>query len=326
MNSPLNRLLILPFLSVFLLISCTGSNEEGLQFRDRGRDVPEFSADSAYRYIEDQLEKGPRVPGSTGHANTLQYLNDFFEGRAGVDYVFQQKFRQVVYGDTLDLTNLIAAFNPQSADRILLCAHWDTRPRGEKDPDTPDSPIPGADDGASGVAILMELGRQFEKQTPPIGVDIVLFDGEDYGNEGDLQHYFLGSRYWAENPPVPGYAPRFGILLDMVGAGNAVFPKEGYSMTYAPNLVNEIWSIGADKGHGDLFVDIKAPPISDDHAIINRETDIPMIDIIHLRAEKEGNEIFAPHWHTQSDDIRIIDKNTLKGVGSVLMELIYNRL
>lgn len=322
----MNRISVSLLLGVLVFSACTGNEKQGLQFRDRGREVPAFSADSAYQYIQDQLGMGNRVPGSDGHTKTLRYLNTFFKEKAGSSFVFNQRFEQKVYGDTLRLTNLVAAFNPQSADRILLCAHWDTRPRAEKDPAHPDSAIAGADDGASGVAVLMELARQFQKKSPPVGVDIVLFDGEDYGKEGDLDHYFLGSRYWAANPPVPGYSPRFGILLDMVGAEGAVFPKEGYSMTYAPNLVNEIWAIGADMGHGDLFADIKAPPISDDHAIINRETDIPMIDIIHLRADREGNEIFAPHWHTLNDDISVIDKGTLEGVGSVLMELIYNRL
>ncbi|MFN1833774.1 M28 family peptidase [Balneola sp. MJW-20] len=313
-------------LAILLLVSCTENHSSRLKFSNKGREVPAFSSDSAYQHISDILNIGDRVPGTPSHTMTKEHLLNYMQSKAGNRAVYAQNFTKIVYGDTLRLTNIIAAFNPLAKDRILLCAHWDSRPRSEEDPEYPEKPLPGADDGGSGVAVLMELARQFSVNNPPIGVDIVLFDGEDYGMPDDLDNYFLGSRYWAANPPVPGYSPRFGILLDMVGAENAVFPKEGYSMAYAPNLVNEVWEIGALQGKDDLFIDETAPSISDDHTIINMETNIPMIDIINLSGNNEEGSIFPVHWHTQKDDIEIIDKEVLEAVGNVLMELIYNRL
>jgi len=230
-------------LVALLLLSCSTSNQkERLQFSEKGRSVPEFNADSALGFIDDQLAFGPRYPGSTGHEQAKAYLREKLENLAGEQNVFTQHFTHIGYEkDTLQLGNIIAAFNTRAADRIMLCAHWDTRPRADKDPEHPEQPILGADDGASGVAVLLELARLFKSNNPPIGVDIILFDGEDYGKEGDNRQYFLGSRYWARNQPVKNYRPRFGILLDMVGGEGAKFPKEAYSYRVAPALVDEIW-------------------------------------------------------------------------------------
>ncbi|MGK7371441.1 MAG: M28 family peptidase, partial [Candidatus Halalkalibacterium sp. M3_1C_030] len=227
--------------------------------------------------------------------------------------------------DSLKLTNIIAAFNTQSSDRIMLCAHWDTRPRADEDTSDTEKPILGADDGASGVGVLLEVARLLGNNLPEIGVDIVLFDGEDYGRKGSLEKYFLGSRYWANNPPVKNYSPRFGILLDMVGGVEARFPKEKYSMRYAPALVNEIWSIAEEKNYYSYFINEPGSAISDDHVVINRILNIPTIDIIRHRPDTE-EVTFAPYWHTARDDMDIISKETLKAVGDVLAELIYNRI
>lgn len=310
---------------LFLILnSCT--SEPGLQFQEQGREVPEFSSDQAYQYIEKQLEFGPRVPNSEAHREAVHYFRNHFLETAGQEAVFVQAFESQVYGDSLQLYNILASFGTDKKDRILLAAHWDSRPRAEEDPVNPESPMPGADDGGSGVAVLMELANIFSESEPPIGVDIILFDGEDYGEPSDLQNYFLGSRYWGNNPPVPGYNPRFGILLDMVGGQNAQFPKEGYSMDYAPNLVNEIWAIGQGFGHDDLFLDEIGSRISDDHYIVERLTGIPMINIIHHRVSPTGEVEFPPYWHTQNDDIDIIDQEVLQAVGDILLELIYNRI
>lgn len=309
-----------------LLFSCEETEKETLQFVDQGNEVPQFNADSAYHYIKEQLAFGPRNPNSEGHQQAKQYYLETFRQYAGSQSVFLQEFTEKGYdGDTLNLTNVIAAFNPQKAERIMLCAHWDTRPRADKAEANQDQPILGADDGASGVGVLIELARLFEKHPPPIGVDIVLFDGEDYGKEGDTSKYFLGSRYWSNNPPVKGYSPRFGILLDMVGAKGAQFPKEGYSMQYAPELVNEIWAIADEKGYEELFISERGDKISDDHIVINRITGIPTIDIIHYKNNSSDSQ-FAPYWHTHDDDLSIISKETLQGVGETVTELIYNRL
>ncbi len=310
----------------FLLASCSGDGEDRLNFKDRGRDVPFFNADSAYHFLSQQVSFGPRNPNSEGHRQTRTYLIDKLSGYAGPRSVYAQHFNHRGYdGDTLRLSNIIAAFNVNSSDRIMLCAHWDTRPRADEDPADPDNPIPGADDGASGVAVLLELARLMSEQLPAIGVDIVLFDGEDYGKTGNLEQYFLGSRYWANNPPVKNYRPRFSILLDMVGGENPRFPKEQYSMQFAPALVNEVWSIAAEKGYGSVFVNEVGAAISDDHVVINRILNIPAIDIIRHSPE-DGRAGFAPYWHTHKDNLDIIDKRTLQAVGDVLAELIYNRI
>ncbi|HLR25783.1 MAG TPA: M28 family peptidase, partial [Fodinibius sp.] len=281
--------------------------------------------DSAYGFVEKQLSFGPRNPGSEGHQETEEYLVKALRSYAGSSLVFRQFFSVKGYnGDSLELTNIVASFNPEHTERIMLSAHWDTRPRADQDTVRQDEPIMGADDGASGVAVLLELARLFHNYLPPVGVDIVLFDGEDYGREGDTARYFLGSRYWSEHPPVKGYAPRFGILLDMVGGQGAQFPKEQYSLQYAPALVNEIWAIAQEQS-ADPFIDQEGNAISDDHVVINRITGIPTIDIVRQNTGS-GESSFAPYWHTHSDNLEIIDKSTLEMVGNVLTELIYNRL
>lgn len=312
--------------SILLFTSCTADEKSGLQFTEQGRAVPEFSSENAYLYIVEQVNLGPRVPNSDAHREAIQLYNRHFREFAGNNSVYVQSFQTEVYGDTLNLYNLIASFGTEYSDRILLAAHWDSRPRAEEDLTNPNSPILGADDGASGVAVLMEFAKIFSENELPLGVDIILFDGEDYGIPSDLDNYFLGSRHWGSNPPVPNYNPRFGILLDMVGGENAVFPKEGYSMQFAPNLVNEIWSIAAEFNYDHIFIDERGGMISDDHIIVERLTGIPMINIIHHRLDGSGNVNFPPYWHTQNDNLDIIDKNVIQSVGEVLLELIYNRI
>lgn len=317
------KILVVLF-SVFMFVSC--NNDAGLQFSERGKTVPEFSSDTAYSFIKTQVDFGPRVPNTYGHVKTREFLETKLKKYAGKGSVFSQEFSEEGYGEVLEMANIIAAFNTTSTDRIMLSAHWDTRPRADEDTARTSEYIAGADDGGSGVGVLLELARIFSENPPPIGIDIVLFDGEDYGTQGDLKKYFLGSRYWSKNPPVPGYNPRFGILLDMVGAERAVFPKESYSMSYAPNLVDELWRIAAQKGYSEVFLNEKGAGVLDDHYIIYGNTKIPTIDIINHSVGPDGNIKFAPHWHTHQDDLPIIDKNTLQAIGDVLLELIYNRI
>lgn len=306
---------------------CKSNNENELQFSDQNNPVPSFNVDSAYAYVQDQVALGPRNPGSEGHQKTKEYLVEKLKQFAGERYVFTQNFTHRSYqGDTLKMSNIIAAFNPRSSDRIMLCAHWDTRPRADRDKTNPDSPIIGADDGASGVAVLLEMARIFHENQPPIGVDIVLFDGEDYGKEGDTSQYFLGSRFWSNYPPVKNYNPRFAILLDMVGGKNAQFLKEGYSQQFAPGLMRELWAIADQKGHGSIFIDGEGAYISDDHVVINRVRNIPAVDIIHHYVGQKGQVEFPPYWHTRNDDLDIIRKEPINAVGEVLTELIYNRI
>lgn len=322
----MNKLQSLFLICLILLIGCNSQEPSRLNFEDQGQTVPDFNSDSAYSFVEKQVNFGPRNPNTASHRQTKAFLMDKLRSYAGQRSVFTQEFTEKGYdGETLELSNIIAAFNTQSSDRIMICAHWDTRPRADKDSVRQDQPILGADDGASGVGVILELARLMSERLPNIGVDLVLFDGEDYGKEGSLDKYFLGSRYWANNPPVPGYKPRFGILLDMVGGEGARFPKEQYSMQYAPALVNELWTIADNKGYGDYFVDQKGIAISDDHVVINRILNIPTIDIIRHNPDAENLQ-FAPYWHTHRDNMDIISKETLQAVGDVMVELIYNRI
>ncbi|MDR9416338.1 MAG: M28 family peptidase [Gracilimonas sp.] len=311
---------------IFIASSCSSDDKTGLKFTEKGREVPAFNADSAYKYVEKQVSFGPRVPNSNAHQKALDWFDKKFRDYAGPNSVFIQRFEAEGYNETLQLGNIIAAFNLTAPDRIMLSAHWDSRPRADEDTVRKNEGILGADDGGSGVGVLLELARIFRDNPPPIGVDIVLFDGEDYGRSGSLERYFLGSRYWSQNPPVPGYSPRFGILLDMVGYENAQFPKEKYSMSYAPNLVEEVWSIAEQKGYSDLFLDQEGAAVADDHMIVNEQARIPIINIINHQRKPNGSAEFGPYWHTHNDDMDIISKETLGAVGEVLLELIYNRL
>jgi len=316
----LGRLNVL-FLMGWMLIGCEPDPKPASRFEfiDRGTDLPAFSADSAYAYVKAQVDFGPRNPGSEGHALALQYMTDEL-GRHSGGQVYVQRFEAAGYDETLSLANVIASFNPTAQTRVMLCAHWDSRPRADRDADAADTstPILGANDGASGVGVLLELARIFAENPPPIGVDIVFFDGEDYGVESDLSRYFLGSRHWSANPPVPGYMPRFAVLLDMVGGKNPRFPKEGFSMTYAAPVVNEVWGIAKDMGHASMFLDETSQPVADDHMILNQEYGLPTINIIHYP--------FPDYWHTSDDDMDNISTETLQAVGDVLLELIYNRI
>jgi len=313
-------------LSVLTLIVSCGEEGAGLTFEEQGREVPDFNSSNAYAFIEEQVNFGPRVPGIEAHLQTKEYLKEQLSGVAGSRNVFVQEFEQEVYGDSLTMYNLLASFGTHYRDRIILAAHWDTRPRAEEDPDDPNSPILGADDGGSGVGVLLELARVLSEHEPPLGVDIIFFDGEDYGEVSDLDNYFLGARHWGANPPVQGYSPRFGILLDIVGGQNAVFPKEAYSMRYAPNLVNEVWSIAGSIGHDKMFLDSRGGYVADDHVVVQQTTGIPMINIIHHTVGEDGSVQFPAWWHTQNDNMDIIDSETLQAVGDILLELIYNRI
>lgn len=312
-----------------IISACSENTQTSILTASQGNKVPLFQTDSAYYFIQKQLEFGPRYPNSDGHRAALEWKLNKLQSFAGINGVYAQEFNLEGYeGDTLFLTNVIASFNPKATDRILLCAHWDTRPRSDADKDSSKIQLPllGADDGASGVAVLLELARLFSINPPPIGVDIVLFDGEDYGREGDLSMYFLGSRYWAQNPVVPGYKPRFGILLDMVGGKGANFPKEVNSVNVAPILVDEIWMLSSEMGYDSLFKNELGLPIQDDHVILNQYTSFKTINIIHHRRPFGGQTGFAEYWHTTNDNLDIIDPLVLDAVGKLLTELIYNRL
>jgi Zn-dependent M28 family amino/carboxypeptidase len=242
-----------------------------------------------------------------------------------------QEFKARVYDNRIfEGKNIIASFRPEFQKRIFLSAHWDSRPFADHDPDPAkhNTPIDGANDGASGTGVLLEIARQLSLQQPKIGVDIVLFDLEDYGPPQDNQTnqttetWGLGSQYWSKNPHTYGYSANYGILLDMVGAADAVFPKEGFSMYYAPDVVEKIWGAARSIGYKDYFLDEDGGYITDDHYFVNTLAQIPTIDIIHLN-KNSVNGSFYDHWHTLGDKLDQIDPSTLKIVGQTVLTVIY---
>ena len=291
--------------------------------------APDFNADSAYIYIENQVKFGSRVPNTEAHEKCGDYLVSEMK-RFGAKVIEQKAELPAYNGDKLRAKNIIAVFNENAADRILLFAHWDSRPYADHDPnpDNHRTPILGANDGGSGVGVLMEIARQIGMKTPEIGIDIIFFDAEDYGtpyfyagNAKEDSWWCLGSQYWAGNPHVKGYTAKFGILLDMVGAKNALFLKEGYSVKYASRYVEKVWRKAHSIGYGKFFINEKGGYITDDHLFVNQLTGIPSLNIIQHDSSTQSG--FYKHWHTLNDTPEHLDKETLKAVGQTVMEMVY---
>ena len=316
-----------------LFFSCGTSRNSGNQ--DERNDethaelqsIPVFNPDSAYHFVEKQVSFGPRVPNSEAHRKTGQWLASTL-GRFA-DTLYLQEARVRAYdGTNLQIKNIIGSFQPENRRRVLLCAHWDSRPYADYDPDPENhfSPIDGANDGGSGVGVLLEIARLISKQQPNIGVDIILFDAEDYGRHRfsdipDQDSWALGAQYWARNPHRPDYFARYGILLDMVGASGATFIREGYSMLYAPDIVRKVWETGQSLGYGQFFPNRDGSYITDDHYYVNMIRNIPTINIIHQDETTEHG--FFPQWHTKADNMEIIDPYTLKVVGRTVLQVLF---
>lgn len=317
---------------IILLIAgsaCKQQPKPDIQEKPDSLFIADFNADSAYAYIARQIAFGPRVPNTPAHKACADYLIEKMHGFC--DTLIVQDFTVKAYNGTLlNGKNIIGSFRPELTSRILLGAHWDSRPYADHDPNPANrrTPIDGANDGASGIGVLMEIARQLSLKNPEIGVDIIFFDVEDYGapqdDENSYQGEFwcLGSQYWAKNQHIQNYKARFGILLDMVGGKNAVFTREGTSNYFAPDILNKVWNIAMKLGYTAYFKNIETPPITDDHLYINRLTNIPMIDIIEYDANSSTG--FNRHWHTLEDNLTNIDKNTLKAVGTVTLSTVYN--
>ncbi len=323
---------------IFFIFSCnTGPRTvegERILKKKESVTVPSFSSDSAYSFIEKQLLFGPRVPNSVAHKLCGDFLIDKFESY-GANVLVQNFTEKSFDGKTLQLRNIIASYNPKAKKRVLLAAHWDTRPFADKDTTERFKPIDGANDGASGVAVLLEIARKLHAhELPKVGIDLVLFDGEDYGPhseadapqmiDGKLRIWWcLGSQYWAKNPHKAKYSAYYGILLDMVGAKNARFYREGGSMQFAPKVVNSVWTTARYLGYGDYFIGSNSPGITDDHIFVNTIAKIPMINIVDY--DPHSDSFYFPEYHhTHLDDIDIIDKRTLQAVGETLLYVIYH--
>lgn len=285
--------------------------------------VPIFNSDTAYTFIEKQLSFGPRVPGTEAQIKTRDWLVQKLESYGAKTIV--QSYELPIYdGTVLPGHNIIAQFNPKNKNRVALAAHWDTRIVADKDDERQDEPIMGADDGASGVAALLEIGRLIQSQSIGIGVDIFLFDLEDQGDldgsDAQTDTYALGSKYWSENITPKGYKAKFGILLDMIAAEGASFGKEEYSVAYAGQYVEKIWDLAQKMGKGNLFKSYSSGAIGDDH-IHMISAGIPTVDIINR--PMTGASGFGSYHHTHDDDISIISKSNLKAVGQLVTAIIY---
>jgi Zn-dependent M28 family amino/carboxypeptidase len=315
---------------IFMIASCENKPKKNKSAETQSPVVsayqkvsPNFNADSAFIFIEKQVSFGPRVCNSEAHTKCGNYLAAEF--RKYADEVIEQKASVTNWDKRkLQIKNIIASFNPKAKKRVLICSHWDSRPYADNDPNPANhnKAIDAADDGASGVAVMLEMARMMQAQRPDIGVDFICLDAEDLGKSdqgGDT--YCLGSQYWSKNKHKPGYKADYGVLLDMVGAFNARFIWEGYSMKYAEPVLRKVWDQATQLGYTNYFYYYQGGYITDDHKYINELAGIPTIDIIHYTEGTDSR--FPAHWHTINDKLSVIDRNTLRAVGQTLLEVVY---
>lgn len=290
--------------------------------------VPVFNADSAYLYTESQVALGPRVPNTPEHKAGGDYLANELR-RYGAQVVEQTVDLYTYNNIKLEARNIIGSFFPEKGNRVLLCAHWDTRPFADKDPDPKNhrTPIDGANDGAGACGVLLEIARNLSLQETNVGIDIIFFDAEDWGTADFDKVDFstgwcLGSEYWAQNPHIPNYQARYGILLDMVSAKGAKFYREYYSDYYAKNVVDKVWQTASNLGYSNYFVNQRGGSVEDDHIRVNQYRRIPCINIIHFDPYTETG--FGTYWHTLADNMDSVSKETMQVVGQTVLHVIYN--
>lgn len=323
------KYIFLSFLLVASLFTSCKSNKQATEevLQPVG---PAFMADSAMAYCQAQCDFGPRTMNSKAHDLCEEWIVNKFKG-FGLEVETQKADLTGWDGTKLHSTNIIAHFNPQAERRILICAHWDSRPWADNDPDSTNwhKPVLAANDGASGVGVMLEVARLLQNDTTlAIGVDLVCFDAEDYGtpqwaekNEDSENTWALGAQYWAKNLP-ENYKPQFGILLDMVGGQGAKFYQEQFSLRYAASIVDKVWSAARHAGYGSMFTNEVGGQITDDHIPVN-EAGIPTVDVIPCYPDCNQSS-FGPTWHTINDDMEHLDANTLKAVGQTLIQVIYS--
>lgn len=319
-------MLFLTSLLLFSTLSCGNKNKANdSEMKEVKVQAPQFDADSAYQYTKAQVDFGPRVPNTKEHVACGNYLAQQLE-KFGATVTSQYADLIAFDGTLLKARNIIGAYKPESKKRIALFAHWDTRPWADNDPDEKNhkTPVLGANDGASGVGVLLEVARLIQQQQPELGIDLIFLDAEDWGEAGGSEDsWCLGAQYWSRNPHVAGYNARFGILLDMVGGKNATFFREYHSKKYAPDVQKKVWKKADQLGYGKFFIDEDGGGTVDDHLFINRIAQIKTIDIVPNQPECEASS-FGPTWHTVNDNMDNIDRSTLKAVGQTVLEVIYN--
>lgn len=309
---------------LFVLLACGSQRNENQQSdtveqTDTKMSI-DFNADSAYQNIERQVAFGPRVPNTAAHRNCRDWLADELK-RYGAEVTLQDMKLTAFDGTVLEATNIIGSYNPDAQNRLLLLAHWDCRPWADADPDPANhkKPVDGANDGASGVGVLLEIARLLHANPTDKGIDILFVDAEDWGTEGDDLSWAMGARYFAANPHRAGYRPQQAILLDMVGGKDAVFYREYFSMSSAPWLVDKVWNTAANSGYGERFNNEVGGAVTDDHVELIK-AGIPAIDII----EHHPYNGFNPTWHTIDDTMEGISRETLKAVGQTVANYIYD--
>lgn len=315
-------------LIVILFTACNQATKSAQPVK-KSVNIPTFSSDSAYKYVQKQVDFGPRIPNTKEQIECANYLSSTLK-RFGAEVIEQKTNVTAFDGSTLSCINIIGSFNTNAPTRVLLYSHWDSRPWADHDPNPANhkKPVMGANDGASGVGVLLEMARHFQMQQPNVGVDIIFFDVEDYGANEEFRgqntedSWCLGTQYWAKNPHVVGYRAKYGILLDMVGGAQATFYREQISEYYAMDVVNKVWSQAKSLGFGQYFIDQKGGAVTDDHVYVNKIAGIPSIDIIQF--DPNSNSGFAHYWHTVDDTMKNVDKNTLQAVGTTLMHVVYN--
>ena len=282
--------------------------------------VPRFDEDHAFSYLVAQCDFGPRNPGSDGYYACLDYLITELDQSANEIILQDFSYQERRYNKQYNLENIIARFNPDSEFQTVISAHWDTRPWADQEDlrQDRDQPIIGANDGASGVAILLELAKIMGENPPPIGVNLVFFDGEDLGIPGENETYCQGSRFFAKNLPIP--RPDEAINLDMVGDKQLVLPIERYSLEYHPKLVRHLWDRAKDMGL-DAFIGRVDYAIYDDHIPLNEIAGIPSIDLIDFKYPNS----YANFWHTMNDIPENCSEESLGQVGALMVDYIYNR-
>jgi Zn-dependent M28 family amino/carboxypeptidase len=319
------------FLTALLIAGCNSvpTKTEGEKKSTSLVSVPNFNADSAYHYTAAQVAFGPRVPNSQAHLKCADYLANKLKS-LGADVIVQDAKLKAFDNKILNAKNIIGQFNPEKSNRILLFAHWDSRPFSDHDPDPAkrNLPVDGANDGASSVGVLLEVARHLQANPTNLGIDIIFFDAEDYGTPDHIKtdyvadSWCLGSQYWAQLPHKENYYARFGILLDMVGAPNATFYQEQFSIETAHPFVSKIWKAAEKNGYGQYFPFSQGGMITDDHVYVNKYRGIPCVDIIQFDPSSDSG--FGKYWHTQADKMENVDKQTLKAVGQTILSVIYN--